>query len=267
MHRRSFLSLLGTSAAAWPLAARAQQGERVRRVGVLFNAAEGDANQKANLAALLDGLAKLGWAEGRNLRVDVRFATGDPARIRGYAAELVSLAPDVIVTTPTPATIAVQQQTKTIPIVFTAGGDPVLNGVVRSIARPEGNTTGFSALEVSIAGKWLELLKEAAPRCTRVALLFNPNFLSNVVAAYISVIEAAAATLALQTIKVPVRDARDRRVRGGAQRRLACTAAWAEWRQSRNGHSAGGAAPTARDLQRSQSYRRRRPDVLWARCA
>jgi putative ABC transport system substrate-binding protein len=209
--RREFITLLGGAAAVSsslrPSAAHAQPGERVRRIGVLSTAADGDPYQKANLAALLDGLAKLGWVEGRNLRIDVRLASGDPARIRAYAAELVSLAPEVIVTTPTPATIAVQQQTKTIPIVFTAGGDPVLNGVVRSIARPEGNTTGFSTLEASIAGKWLELLKEAEPRLSRVALLFNPNFLLNVGEAYISVIEAAASALALQTIKLPVRDA------------------------------------------------------------
>jgi putative ABC transport system substrate-binding protein len=161
MRRREFITLLGGTAAAWPMAARGQQGGRMRRIGVLSTAAEGDPYQKANLAALLDGLAKLGWVEGRNLRIEVRLAIGDPARIRAYAAELVSLTPEVIVTTPTPATIAVQQQTKTIPIVFTAGGDPVLNGVVRSIARPEGNTTGFSTLEASIASKWLELLKEA----------------------------------------------------------------------------------------------------------
>src|SRR5262249_50023785 len=190
-----------------PHAARAQQDRRVRRIAVLSTGAEGDPNQKAYLAALSDGLAKLGWVDGRNLRIDVRFAAGDPARIRAHAAELVSLAPEVIVTTPTAATIAVQQQTRTIPIVFTAGGDPVLNGLVRSIARPEGNTTGFSTFEVSIAGKWAELLKEAAPSLTRVALLFNPDFLSNVVANYISVVEAAASTLALQTIKLPVRDA------------------------------------------------------------
>jgi putative ABC transport system substrate-binding protein len=206
MKRREFITFLGGAAACWPLAANAQQDGRVRRVAVLSNAAEGDPSQKANLAALLDGLAKLGWVEGGNLRIDVRLAAGDPVRIRAHAAELVSLAPEVIVTSPTPATLAVQQQTKTIPIVFTSGGDPVLNGVVRSIARPEGNTTGFSALETSIAGKWLELFQEAAQRHSRVALLFNPDFLSNVVAAYISVIEAAAARLALQTTKLPVRD-------------------------------------------------------------
>jgi putative ABC transport system substrate-binding protein len=207
LKRRQFVVSLGTAMLAGAPAASAQPGERVRRIAMLSTAAEGDPSQRANLGALLDGLAKLGWVEGRNLRIDVRLAAGEPARIRAYAAELVGLAPEVIVTNPTPATIAVQQQTKTIPIVFTAGGDPVLNGVVRSMARPEGNTTGFSSLEASVAGKWLELLKEAAPQRTRVAILFNPDFLSNVVAAYISVIETAASALGLQTVKLPVRDA------------------------------------------------------------
>src|SRR5262245_52443328 len=205
MQRREFIPLLSGTAAAWPLGALAQQDGHVRRVGILSTANEAD----ANLSALLDGLAKLGWIEGRNLRIDARLAAGDPARIQAYAAELVRLGPDVIVTTPTAATIAVQRQTKTIPIVFTAGGDPVVNGLVLSIAQPEGNTTGFSTLETSIAGKWLELLKEVAPHRTRIAVLFNPNFLSSAVAAYISVIEAAASTLALQIVKLPVRDAVD----------------------------------------------------------
>jgi ABC-type uncharacterized transport system substrate-binding protein len=207
MRRREFVTLAGGAAAAWPVAAHAQQDGRVRRVGVLASRGEGDPYQKANLAALWDELAKLGWVEGRNLRIDVRFPAGNPARIRAYAAELVSLAPDVILTAITVATIAVQQQTKAIPIVFTSGGDPVVNGVVQSLARPEGNATGFTAIsEPSIAGKWLELLKEAAPHLSRVALIFNPGLLSAVVQAYLSLIEAAAPGRALQAIKMPVRD-------------------------------------------------------------
>jgi putative ABC transport system substrate-binding protein len=209
MRRREFISFLGVAAAAWPLPARAQQGGRVRRVGVLASGDEGDPFQKGNLAALWEGLAKLGWVEGRNLRIDLRYAAGDRDRIRTYAAELVSLAPDVIVTTFTEATIAVQQQTKAIPIVFTAGGDPVVGGVVQNIARPEGNATGFSTFEPSFAGKWLQLLKEAAPHLTRVALLFSTELSSTVGPAYISVIEAAAPAFAVQTIKMPIRDALD----------------------------------------------------------
>lgn len=208
--RRSFLTLLGTAAAAWPLAARAQQDGRVRRIGVLSgNATESDPNQKASLATLWEGLAKLGWAEGRNLRIDIRYAAGDVRLVRAFAAELVSLAPEVILTNQTPATIALQQQTKAIPIIFTAAGDPVASGLVRSIARPEGNTTGFTVIESSIAGKWLELLKEAAPQLTRVALLFHTELSSRVAPAYIESIEAAAPSFGVHTIKMPVRDAVD----------------------------------------------------------
>jgi ABC-type uncharacterized transport system substrate-binding protein len=212
IRRREFITLLGGAAALSsglrPRAARAQQGERMRRIGVLAVGTEGDPSQKANLAALWEGLAKLGWVEGRNLRIDVRYEAGDLNRIRAHAAELVSLAPEVIVVSAnTAATIAVQQRTKTIPIVFTQGGDPVVNGLVRSLARPEGNTTGFSNSEPTFAGKWLELLKEAVPRVNRVALLFNSELsLTAVGPAYISSIEAAAAAFAVQTIKLPFRD-------------------------------------------------------------
>jgi putative ABC transport system substrate-binding protein len=210
MHRRSFLTLLGTSAAAWPLAARAQQRERMRRIG-LFGYGEDDPSRKAWLTELWEGLANLGWVEGRNIRIDVRFAAGDLDRIRVSAAELADLAPDVIVVAaPVVAIRAMQQETQTIPIVFTQGGDPVVNGVVRSIARPEGNTTGFSNFEPSIAGKWLELLKAAAPRLTKLALMFNPDLLSSAAGpAYISLIEAAAPALAIQTKRMPIRDAID----------------------------------------------------------
>jgi putative ABC transport system substrate-binding protein len=203
MRRRDFITLLGGAAVAWPLAARAQQGEKVRRIGVLVGGAEDNSNTRANLAALGDGLAKLGWIEGRNLRIDLRFTLSDPARMRAYAVELVSLAPDVIVTSSRPATTAVQEQTKSIPIVFTAGNDPVSNGLLQNIARPEGNTTGFTSTVDSLIGKWLALLKEAAPHVTRVALVFNPQTVN---AGYFGSIEAAAPLPGVQAIKTPVRD-------------------------------------------------------------
>jgi putative ABC transport system substrate-binding protein len=128
------------------------------------------------VAALREGLTKLGWIEGRNLTTDLHIGSADPDRVRDHAAELVSLAPDAIVTTPTAATKAVQQQTQTVPIVFLLGGDPVIDGVVRNIARPEANITGFSGFPPSIAGKWLELLKQVAPRLDRLAIIFNPEF-------------------------------------------------------------------------------------------
>jgi putative ABC transport system substrate-binding protein len=211
IRRRDFIAGLG-SAAVWPLVADAQPGDRVRRVGVLMGSAtEADVLQRANLVLLRDGLAKLGWMEGRDLRMDVRFAASDLNRIRAYAAELVSLVPDVLVVTPpTMATIAVQERTQTIPIVFTAGGDPLVSGVVRNIVRPEGNTTGFSNYEPSFAGKWLTMLKAAAPRLTRVAVIFSPELVSSPFGSiYMPSIEAAAPTFALQMIKLPIRDVVD----------------------------------------------------------
>jgi putative ABC transport system substrate-binding protein len=204
MRRRDFITLLGGAAVACPLAARAQQAGRMRRVGILAGTAEDNPDARANgRAALRDELAKLGWIEGRNLRIDMRFTLSDPARMRAYAVELVSLAPDVIVTSSRPATTAVQEQTKTIPIVFTAGGDPVTNGVVKNITHPEGNTTGFTNTFDSLSGKWLEFLKEAAPHITRVALVFNPQ---SVNVGYFRSIEAAAPLLGVQAIKTPVRN-------------------------------------------------------------
>jgi putative ABC transport system substrate-binding protein len=204
--RREFIAALG--AAAWPLVARAQQGERVRRIGVLTGGAENDQTNQANIAAFRDGLAKLGWAEDRNLRIDLRFGGGDADRFRAYAAELVSLAPEVVVTSSGAAARAMQQQTQTIPIVFTGAGSSVDTGLVKSLAHPEGNVTGIANLFSSIGGKWLELLKEAAPRVQRAAVIYNPQLLSDD-SGYISSIEAAARVLAVKAIKVPFSDAVD----------------------------------------------------------
>jgi putative ABC transport system substrate-binding protein len=203
IRRREFITLLGGTAVAWPLAARAQQGRPMRRIGVLAGSTEDSPVTRGNLAALREVLAKLGWIEGRNLRIDFRSAANDPDRTRAYAVELVSLSPDVIVTGNGPATRAVQQQTQTIPIVFTAGGDPVSNGVLQNIARPEGNTTGVTNAFDSFGGKWLELLKEAAPHIKRVALVVNPE---TALVGYIPSIEAAAPLLGVQVIKTPVRN-------------------------------------------------------------
>jgi putative ABC transport system substrate-binding protein len=204
--RRQFLSLLG-GAAAWPLAARAQQGERIRRIGILISGVENDRGRQVNLAALREGLAKLGWIEGRNLQIDLRFGAGDPGHIRASAAELVGLAPDVMVTNVS-TTRAVQEQTQTIPIVITTGGDPVANGLIRNIARPEGNITGFISNEPSIAGKCLEWLKEAALPLSRVAIIFNPE-LTPTAPSYLASIETAALAFGIQAIKTPIRNAVD----------------------------------------------------------
>ena len=170
MKRREFITLLG-GAAAWPLAARAQQPDRVRRVGVLMNLAVGDPEGEARIAAFVQALQRLGWSEGRNLRIDYRWAADDAGAFHRYAGELLALGPDVILAAATPSVQALQQATRTVPIVFAIVADPVGAGIVDSLARPGGNTTGFTPFEYGISGKWLELLKEIAPRVTRVAVL------------------------------------------------------------------------------------------------
>ena len=178
MERRQFITLLGGAAAAWPMAARAQQDGRVRRIGWLNSGTENEAGSRTSRAAFLDALAKSGWIDGRNLRIDLRFAAGDPDQIRVLAAELVGLTPDAIVTGSGATTQAVRKQSQTIPMVFTAAGDPVANGLVMNIARPEGNITGFSVAEPSVAGKRLALLKEAAPHvCPRASMNTDTSFL------------------------------------------------------------------------------------------
>src|SRR5262249_36576880 len=169
LKRRQFIALLG-GAAAWPLAARAQQGERMRRIGVLMSLAENDAQGQARLAAFLQGLQQLGWIDGRNVRIDTRWGAGDADRTRRYAAGLVALAPDVILATGSPPVVALQQATRSAAIVFADVGDPVGQGFVETLARPGGNTTGFMLFEYAMGGKWLELLKEIAPGLTRAAV-------------------------------------------------------------------------------------------------
>jgi putative ABC transport system substrate-binding protein len=170
--RRAFITLLGGAAVAWPLAARAQQPERIRRIGVLMYPARDDPEGQARIAAFLDSLEQLGWTDGRNVRIDIRWPAGFGAdRVRQDASELVAAAPDVILATGNTATAPLQQLTRTVPIVFVVTADPVSNGYVASMARPGGNTTGFSFIEFGIAGKWLELLKQIAPDVTRVAVL------------------------------------------------------------------------------------------------
>ena len=171
MNRREFITLLGGAVATWPLAARGQQGERMRRIGVLINVGESSPVGQARMAAFVQGLRQLGWADGRNIRIDTRWAAGDAKRFRNYASELVGLAPDVIVANTTPAVTALQQATRTVPIVFANVVDPIGSGLVASLAHPSGNTTGFVTFEYALAAKWLELLKEIAPRVTRAAVL------------------------------------------------------------------------------------------------
>ena len=164
MRRREFMAVLGGAAAAWPPAARAQEREKVRRIGVLMNLAADDPESPARLAAFLQGLEQLGWTDGRNVRIDTRWGGGNADQFRGHAAELVGLAPDVILAVSSPAVSALAQVTRTLPIVFLQVGDPVGSGFVASLARPRGNATGFMLFEYGMSAKWLELLKQIAPR-------------------------------------------------------------------------------------------------------
>jgi putative ABC transport system substrate-binding protein len=184
---------------------QAQQGDRVRRIGVLSTWAENDPAWQAQHTALLDELAKFGWIEGRNVRIEFRFGALHVDAMRAHAAELVRLASDVIVTNGNAATRAAQQATQTIPIVM-VGGDPAVTGLFRNLARPEGNITGFSTPEPSIASKWLELLKEAAPNLTRFAVLYNPE-VGLMAPRYVEAIKMAAPTLSVETVALPVRSA------------------------------------------------------------
>jgi putative tryptophan/tyrosine transport system substrate-binding protein len=204
MKRRDVIALLGGAAAAWPLTARAQQGGRVRRIGILARGDETERIVQAQQLALREGLAKLGWIEGRNVRFDLRYSADDPDRLRAYADELIRLAPDVVAVNSSAATRALLQRTRTIPIVFTNVGDAVANGLLKNIARPEGNATGITSLFESIAGKWLELLKEAAPRTARVALIFAAEFGDQ---AFFAVVDAAADVLGVKAIRTPYRNA------------------------------------------------------------
>ena len=208
LRRRDFITLVG-GLAAWPLAARAQQSERMRRVGVLMAHAESDAEFKAYVAAFRGGLEKLGWAEGRSIRIDFRWGALDDAEARQRSAkELIALEPDLILTQNTPPTASMLQQTRTIPVVFVIVADPVGSGFVESLARPGGNATGFTVMEPTISGKWVELLKEIAPRVNRVAVLFNPATTpyANI---YLKPIKAAAASFGLEAIDAPVHSASD----------------------------------------------------------
>src|SRR5499426_1897519 len=178
MKRRDFITLLGGAAAAWPLAASAQQPKRMRHIGILLPASADDPEYQARVGAFLQALGQLGWSIGRNMRIDTRWATANAAEVRRHAAELVALAPDVILAHGAGVVGALLQATRTIPIVFPLAGDPVGAGLVDSLARPGGNATGFMGTEYSMAAKWLELLKQIAPSVTRAAVLRDPTLVS-----------------------------------------------------------------------------------------
>jgi putative ABC transport system substrate-binding protein len=199
--RREFITFLG-GAVAWPLAARAQQGDRVRRIGVLMPGDENDPVVKTWVSPFTQALADLGWTDGRNVRIELRWAGNDINRIRRLAREIVGLQPDVILVASIAAAAALQRETRTIPIVFTGVGDPVASGIVAALNQPGGNSTGFALFEESLGGKWLELLSEIAPGLRRAALMFNPDTFA--ASAFMLSLETAARSLKVATITAPV---------------------------------------------------------------
>ena len=201
MTRRQFITLLG-GAAAWPIAAGAQQADRMRRIGALMNFAADDAEGQVRLAAFLQGLQETGWAVGRNVQIDLRWGAANHELYRKYAAELVALAPDVVLASATPSVQALQHANRTVPIVFTMVGDPVGTGLVASLARPGGSTTGFTPMEFGFGAKWVELLKEIAPRVTRVAVLRDLT----IGPAQLSAIQAVAPSFGVELSAVGVGD-------------------------------------------------------------
>jgi putative ABC transport system substrate-binding protein len=208
MRRREFITLLGGAAAAWPLAVRAQQAERVRRIGVLQGGSDrdraDDPRSQPNTAAFLQALQQLGWTDGRNVKIDYRWPAGDADKARKYAAELVALAPDVILSFGSPNMTPLLQATRTVPIVFVAVVDPVGAGFVDSLSRPGGNATGFMMFEYNLCGKWLELLKEIAPSVTHAAVLRDPTFGLGV--GQFAVIQAVAPSVGIEVSPIDVRE-------------------------------------------------------------
>jgi ABC-type uncharacterized transport system substrate-binding protein len=207
MRRREFITLLGGAAVATPLGARAQQTGAMLLIGVLIPLAETDTEAQTELAAFRKELQRLGWTEGRNARIETRWAAGDVDRIQAYAKELVTLKPDVILARTTPVTAALLRETRTIPIVFVGPSDPVGAGFAASMARPGGNATGFTNVEASLGGKWVELLKEIDPRVTRIAVIFDPKTSPGGGWYYLRLVQDAARSIAVETIATPVHHA------------------------------------------------------------
>jgi putative ABC transport system substrate-binding protein len=205
VRRREFITLVGGSVFAWPLAGRAQQSERIRHIGILMAFPENDPEAQSWVVGFREELGKLGWTEGHNVQIDTRWATADVESLHRFAKQLVALQPELILTGSTPATAAMRQQTNTIPIVFAMVGDPVGSGFVASLSRPGGNLTGFTPIENSLGGKWVELLKEVAPRVATVAMVFDPA-MAPFASYYLDPFKAAAASLGMEAIVSPVDD-------------------------------------------------------------
>jgi putative ABC transport system substrate-binding protein len=267
MRRRDFIKVVPGSAIAWPFAVRAQQQDRMRRVGVLLPTATDNAVFQARMAAFLGGLQQLGWTDGRNVRIDTRWYAGDTDLIRKYAVELVALGPDVVMAFGSNAVPPLQQVTRTIPIVFALVADPVGAGYVESLAQPGGNVTGFTTFEYAIGGKWLELVKEIAPRTTRVAVLRDSAIAAG--PAEFGAIQALAPSLGVELRPVDMRDAGEieraiHGVRGEFQRWPDNNCKQHGDDSSRADHCARGAAPITRCLLFPLLRHWRRLDFLWA---
>jgi putative ABC transport system substrate-binding protein len=239
MKRRDFIGAIGGAVVAWPIAARAQQPERVRRIAVLIPGLAADLENQNRIAAFQQGLRELGWTDGRNLGIEYRWGGGDADRIRNSAAELVALAPDVIFAVGSSAIGALRQVTRTMPIVFATVADPVGAGYVDSLARPGNNVTGFLLFEYGIAGKWLELLKQMAPAVTRAAVIRDPNISTGI--GLWAVIQAIAPSMGVELSLVNIRDA------GQIERDIAhCRLrASTEWRSDRDRKPIGYATSRA----------------------
>jgi putative tryptophan/tyrosine transport system substrate-binding protein len=220
MNRRDFISLIGGTAAEWPLSARAQQPDRMRRIGVLMLYPESDPEGQLRATAFRQGLEKLGWVAGRNIQIDFQWGLGDADWIRSAAAELLPLAPDVIVANGTPAAKTMQQSSRTVPVIFIAGSDPVVDGLVLSLAHPGGNLTGFYVFEPSLGAKLLDLLKEIAPNLTRVAVVSNPD--AKAQPSWHTSVVTAAQRFAIEVVEAPLRDSNE------------IEAAMTQWRSERN---------------------------------
>jgi putative tryptophan/tyrosine transport system substrate-binding protein len=207
MRRREFIKVLGGAAAAWPVAARAQQPDSVRRVGILISGAEADPEMHARVAAIRKRLDTLGWSEGRNIRIDIRFGEGDPGRYSSLARTLVALQPDARIAYSTPIAAALRSETRTIPIVFVNVSDPIGSGLVASLARPGGNLTGLMLYEEGITGKWLAMLKEITPRLKRAALIANPK--TTPYDYFVRAATTAASSLAIEVVPSPIENVAD----------------------------------------------------------
>jgi len=254
MRRRQFIGLLGGAAVAWPLAAHAQQSDRIRRIGLLLPATNDDSEYPSLLAAFVQALQQMGWTDGRNMRLETRWAGGGAEANRKYAAELVAWEPDVLVGAGNSSAGPLLQATRSIPIVFTIVPDPVGAGLVESLARPGGNATGFTSFAYDIGGKWLELLKEAAPRVTRVAVLRDSAFTAGI--GQWSAIQTAAPSLAVEASPINMRDARE------LERSISTFA------RSPNGGlivTSSGLAITHRDTIVAQAAKHRLPAVYYSR--